>query len=121
MKRGRKSFKAIEHIAQFNNLRILLDRTNFSENYFRNLLKEHKIICNASFFRALLEIGIIYQKDVDTYICTRNPVHYTELDKAYNIYRQQCMPKNKENAEIKWAIKLLKQAGYKIYSVKDEK
>lgn len=131
MRRG--SFVAEDHIKAFNILRLKYGKT-FSEEEFREDLRNNNIPSNPLFFLELIKSGVIIKIDKNVYSFSnpKKPIHYRVLQHTYEDYQtkinnyQRLSRERKrkkevlEQLEIKKAIELLKSHGFEIYTpVKD--
>ncbi len=127
-KRGRKPFVAMEHIKDFNNVKISLLYSSFTEDKLRKKLKENGIISGKMFISEFVKYGML-SKDYYTgtlRFTDTKPVHYTTLHEVYMNYLEttskyennRATKKSKDfrDSEINAAIQLLKSAGYEVFS-----
>jgi len=123
MKRGRKPFKAKDHIVELNKFRINLAGNTLTEDQFRNELRRCGVLCNNDFWSVLKHSGLIrYRNGRFSFSAPQKPIHYTTLQEVYTIYisqRRNYLQKrrNKELTDIKEiqnAIKLLKEYNFEV-------
>lgn len=126
-KRGRKPFVAMEHIKDFNNVKISLLYLSFTEDKLRKKLKENGIISGKMFISELIKYGILTKDYLGSlHFADSKPVHYTSLHEVYLNYlettakyernRRSKQSKDFRDSEINAAIQLLKQAGYEVFA-----
>lgn len=108
-------FKAKEHIADFNNLRVQYAGVILSSNSIKELLGRINIPNNCTFFSILSHSDLLSKVRHGYYRFTTDPVHYSRLQKVYNDYSDLARKynnKDKESSPVQKAISLLKENGY---------
>jgi len=127
MKRGRKPFKARNHIAELNKFRIDLANETLPEDQFKNELKKCGVLSNRLFLIALKHSGIIeVQNGRFSFLNPQKPIHYSVLQDIYTAYisRQRDYLQKRRNKElteakleeVQNAIELLKEYNFEVYA-----
>ena len=126
-KRGRSPFVALDHIKDFNELKVTLQGKPFTKDMFRNELKKINIPCNNMFWVGFIKLRIIKRISREQFVfCDDKPVHFKLLESIYLDYcnrlagyvRNSEVKKAKEEQEsqIAAAVRLLKGLGFQIYA-----
>ena len=126
-KRGRNPFVALDHIKDFNELKVALQGKPFTRDTFRNELKKINIPCNNMFWVGFIKLRIIKRISREQFVfCDDKPVHFKLLESIYLDYcnrlagyvRNSEVKKAKEEQEsqIAAAVRLLKGLGFQIYA-----
>ena len=126
-KRGRNPFVALDHIKDFNELKVALQGKPFTRDMFRNELKKINIPCNNMFWVGFIKLRIIKRVSREQFVfCDDKPVHFKLLESIYLDYcnrlagyiRNSEVKKAKEEQEsqIAAAVRLLKGLGFQIYA-----
>ena len=126
-KRGRSPFVALDHIKDFNELKVTLQGKPFTRDMFRNELKKINIPCNNMFWVGFIKLRIIKRISREQFVfCDDKPVHFKLLESIYLDYcnrlagyvRNSEVKKAKEEQEsqIAAAVRLLKGLGFQIYA-----
>lgn len=126
-RRGRSPFVALDHIKDFNELKVALQGKPFTKDMFRNELKKINIPCNNMFWVGFIKLRIIKRISREQFVfCDDKPVHFKLLESIYLDYcnrltgyiRNSEVKKAKEEQEsqIAAAVRLLKGLGFQIYA-----
>ena len=126
-RRGRSPFVALDHIKDFNELKVTLQGKPFTKDTFRNELKKINIPCNNMFWVGFIKLRIIKRISREQFVfCDDKPVHFKLLESIYLDYcnrltgyiRNSEVKKAKEEQEsqIAAAVRLLKGLGFQIYA-----
>ena len=126
-RRGRSPFVALDHIKDFNELKVTLQGKPFTKDTFRNELKKINIPCNNMFWVGFIKLRIIKRVSREQFVfCDDKPVHFKLLESIYLDYcnrlagyvRNSEVKKAKEEQEsqIAAAVRLLKGLGFQIYA-----
>lgn len=126
-RRGRSPFVALDHIKDFNELKVALQGKPFTRDMFRNELKKINIPCNNMFWVGFIKLRIIKRISREQFVfCDDKPVHFKLLESIYLDYcnrlagymRNSEVKKAKEEQEsqIAAAVRLLKGLGFQIYA-----
>ena len=126
-RRGRSPFVALDHIKDFNELKITLQGKPFTRDTFRNELKKINIPCNNMFWVGFIKLRIIKRISREQFVfCDDKPVHFKLLESIYLDYcnrlagyiRNSEVKKAREEQEsqIAAAVRLLKGLGFQIYA-----
>ena len=126
-RRGRSPFVALDHIKDFNELKVTLQGKPFTKDMFRNELKKINIPCNNMFWVGFIKLRIIKRISREQFVfCDDKPVHFKLLESIYLDYcnrlagyvRNSEVKKAKEEQEfqIAAAVRLLKGLGFQIYA-----
>ena len=126
-RRGRSPFVALDHIKDFNELKVTLQGKPFTKDTFRNELKKINIPCNDMFWVGFIKLRIIKRISREQFVfCDDKPVHFKLLESIYLDYcnrltgyiRNSEVKKAKEEQEsqIAAAVRLLKGLGFQIYA-----
>ena len=126
-KRGRSPFVALDHIKDFNELKVALQGKPFTRDMFRNELKKINIPCNNMFWVGFIKLRIIKRISREQFVfCDDKPVHFKLLESIYLDYcnrlagyiRNSEVKKAREEQEsqIAAAVRLLKGLGFQIYA-----
>ena len=126
-RRGRNPFVALDHIKDFNELKVALQGKPFTRDVFRNELKKINIPCNNMFWVGFIKLRIIKRISREQFVfCDDKPVHFKLLESIYLDYcnrlagyvRNSEVKKAKEEQEsqIAAAVRLLKGLGFQIYA-----
>ena len=126
-RRGRNPFVALDHIKDFNELKVALQGKPFTRDMFRNELKKINIPCNNMFWVGFIKLRIIKRISREQFVfCDDKPVHFKLLESIYLDYcnrlagymRNSEVKKAKEEQEsqIAAAVRLLKGLGFQIYA-----
>ena len=126
-RRGRSPFVALDHIKDFNELKVTLQGKPFTRDMFRNELKKINIPCNNMFWVGFIKLRIIKRISREQFVfCDDKPVHFKLLESIYLDYcnrlagyvRNSEVKKAKEEQEsqIAAAVRLLKGLGFQIYA-----
>ena len=126
-KRGRNPFVALDHIKDFNELKVALQGKPFTRDMFRNELKKINIPCNDMFWVGFIKLRIIKRISREQFVfCDDKPVHFKLLESIYLDYcnrlagyiRNSEVKKAREEQEsqIAAAVRLLKGLGFQIYA-----
>ena len=126
-RRGRSPFVALDHIKDFNELKVTLQGKPFTKDTFRNELKKINIPCNNMFWVGFIKLRIIKRISREQFVfCDDKPVHFKLLESIYLDYcnrltgyiRNSEVKKAREEqeAQIAEAVKLLKSLGFQIYA-----
>ena len=126
-KRGRNPFVALDHIKDFNELKVALQGKPFTRDMFRNELKKINIPCNNMFWVGFIKLRIIKRISREQFVfCDDKPVHFKLLESIYLDYcnrlagyiRNSEVKKAREEQEsqIAAAVRLLKGLGFQIYA-----
>ena len=126
-RRGRSPFVALDHIKDFNELKVALQGKPFTRDMFRNELKKINIPCNNMFWVGFIKLRIIKRISREQFVfCDDKPVHFKLLESIYLDYcnrlagyvRNSEVKKAKEEQEsqVAAAVKLLKGLGFQIYA-----
>ena len=126
-RRGRNPFVALDHIKDFNELKVTLQGKPFTRDMFRNELKKINIPCNNMFWVGFIKLRIVKRISREQFVfCDDKPVHFKLLE---NIYLDYCnrLARYVRNSEVKKAreeqesqvaaaVRLLKGLGFQIYA-----
>lgn len=122
---ARKKFNAIEHIAQFNKLKLELKENVITESEFKQELKAKGIPMNRFFIEELVNSSIISKENGEIRFISSSPIHFKLLDTIYNNYYNKISKYNKNSykdrvekikqQQIDIAIRFLKENGYEIF------
>ena len=126
-RRGRSPFVALDHIKDFNELKVALQGKPFTRDMFRNELKKINIPCNNMFWVGFIKLRIIKRISREQFVfCDDKPVHFKLLE---NIYLDYCnrlagyvrnsevkKAKEEQESQVAAAVKLLKGLGFQIYA-----
>ena len=126
-RRGRSPFVALDHIKDFNELKVTLQGKPFTKDMFRNELKKINIPCNDMFWVGFIKLRIIKRISREQFVfCDDKPVHFKLLESIYLDYcnrlagyiRNSEVKKAREEQEsqIAAAVRLLKVLGFQIYA-----
>ena len=126
-RRGRSPFVALDHIKDFNELKVALQGKPFTRDMFRNELKKINIPCNNMFWVGFIKLRIIKRVSKEQFVFVDDkPVHFKLLENIYLDYcnrlaryvRNSKVRKSKEEQEtqIAEAVRLLKGLGFQIYA-----
>ena len=126
-RRGRSPFVALDHIKDFNELKVTLQGKPFTKDTFRNELKKINIPCNNMFWFGFIKLRIIKRISREQFVfCDDKPVHFKLLESIYLDYcnrltgyiRNSEVKKAREEQEsqIAAAVRLLKGLGFQIYA-----
>ena len=126
-KRGRSPFVALDHIKDFNELKVTLQGKPFTRDMFRNELKKINIPCNNMFWVGFIKLRIIKRISREQFVfCDDKPVHFKLLESIYLDYcnrlagyiRNSEVKKAREEQEsqVAAAVRLLKGLGFQIYA-----
>ena len=126
-RRGRSPFVALDHIKDFNELKVTLQGKPFTKDMFRNELKKINIPCNNMFWVGFIKLRIIKRISREQFVfCDDKPVHFKLLESIYLDYcnrlagyiRNSEVKKVREEQEsqIAAAVRLLKGLGFQIYA-----
>ena len=126
-RRGRSPFVALDHIKDFNELKVTLQGKPFTKDTFRNELKKINIPCNNMFWVGFIKLRIIKRISREQFVfCDDKPVHFKLLESIYLDYcnrltgyiRNSEVKKAREEQEsqIAAAVRLLKGLGFQIYA-----
>lgn len=126
-RRGRSPFVALDHIKDFNELKVTLQGKSFTKDMFRNELKKINIPCNDMFWVGFIKLRIIKRISREQFVfCDDKPVHFKLLESIYLDYcnrlagyiRNSEVKKAREEQEsqIAAAVRLLKGLGFQIYA-----
>lgn len=126
-RRGRSPFVALDHIKDFNELKVALQGKPFTRDMFRNELKKINIPCNNMFWVGFIKLRIIKRISREQFVfCDDKPVHFKLLESIYLDYcnrlagyvRNSEVKKAKEEQEsqVAAAVRLLKGLGFQIYA-----
>ena len=126
-RRGRNPFVALDHIKDFNELKVTLQGKPFTKDTFRNELKKINIPWNNMFWVGFIKLRIIKRISREQFVfCDDKPVHFKLLESIYLDYcnrlagyiRNSEVKKAKEEQEsqIAAAVRLLKGLGFQIYA-----
>ena len=126
-RRGRSPFVALDHIKDFNELKVTLQGKPFTRDMFRNELKKINIPCNNMFWVGFIKLRIIKRISREQFVfCDDKPVHFKLLESIYLDYcnrlagyiRNSEVKKAREEQEsqIAAAVRLLKGLGFQIYA-----
>ena len=126
-RRGRSPFVALDHIKDFNELKVTLQGKPFTKDMFRNELKKINIPCNDMFWVGFIKLRVIKRISKEQFAFVDNkPVHFKLLESIYLDYcnrlagyiRNSEVKKAKEEQEsqIAAAVRLLKGLGFQIYA-----
>lgn len=126
-RRGRSPFVALDHIKDFNELKVTLQGKPFTRDMFRNELKKINIPCNNMFWVGFIKLRIIKRISREQFVfCDDKPVHFKLLESIYLDYcnrlagymRNSEVKKAKEEQEsqVAAAVRLLKGLGFQIYA-----
>ena len=126
-RRGRNPFVALDHIKDFNELKVALQGKPFTRDMFRNELKKINIPCNNMFWVGFIKLRIIKRISREQFVfCDDKPVHFKLLESIYLDYcnrlagyiRNSEVKKAREEQEsqIAAAVRLLKGLGFQIYA-----
>ena len=118
---------ALDHIKDFNELKVALQGKPFTKDVFRNELKKINIPCNNMFWVGFIKLRIIKRISREQFVfCDDKPVHFKLLESIYLDYcnrlagyvRNSEVKKAKEEQEsqIAAAVRLLKGLGFQIYA-----
>lgn len=124
----KNAFVAREHIADFNEVRIILTslKAPFPEELLREHLKEHNLVSNPLFIGELRRAGILKVENRRLLFVDRKPVHYNKLQEVYSKYQKRVNEYSKrardkkslqrleENRKVQFAIDFLKSMGYEV-------
>ena len=126
-RRGRSPFVALDHIKDFNELKVTLQGKPFTKDMFRNELKKINIPCNNMFWVGFIKLRIIKRISREQFVfCDDKPVHFKLLESIYLDYcnrltgyiRNSEVKKAREEQEsqVAAAVRLLKGLGFQIYA-----
>ena len=126
-RRGRSPFVALDHIKDFNELKVTLQGKPFTKDTFRNELKKINIPCNNMFWVGFIKLRIIKRISREQFVfCDDKPVHFKLLESIYLDYcnrlagyiRNSEVKKAREEQEsqVAAAVRLLKGLGFQIYA-----
>ena len=126
-RRGRNPFVALDHIKDFNELKVTLQGKPFTKDTFRNELKKINIPCNNMFWVGFIKLRIIKRISREQFVfCDDKPVHFKLLESIYLDYcnrltgyiRNSEVKKAREEQEsqVAAAVRLLKGLGFQIYA-----
>lgn len=126
-RRGRSPFVALDHIKDFNELKVALQGKPFTRDMFRNELKKINIPCNNMFWVGFIKLRIIKRISREQFVfCDDKPVHFKLLESIYLDYcnrlagyvRNSEVKKAREEQEsqVAAAVRLLKGLGFQIYA-----
>ena len=126
-RRGRSPFVALDHIKDFNELKVTLQGKPFTRDMFRNELKKINIPCNNMFWVGFIKLRIIKRISREQFVfCDDKPVHFKLLESIYLDYcnrlagyiRNSEVKKAREEQEsqVAAAVRLLKGLGFQIYA-----
>ena len=126
-RRGRSPFVALDHIKDFNELKVTLQGKPITKDMFRNELKKINIPCNDMFWVGFIKLRIIKRISREQFVfCDDKPVHFKLLESIYLDYcnrlagyiRNSEVKKAREEQEsqIAAAVRLLKGLGFQIYA-----
>ena len=118
---------ALDHIKDFNELKVALQGKPFTRDMFRNELKKINIPCNTTFWVGFIKLRIIKRISREQFVfCDDKPVHFKLLESIYLDYcnrlagyiRNSEVKKAREEQEsqIAAAVRLLKGLGFQIYA-----
>lgn len=129
MRRGRKPFKAKDHIASFNKFRASQKDVPMSEEQLKEGLKQCGIPCNAMFCIELKKYNVVKKVGGDyVFISPNKPIHFGVLNNVYLQYyskvkeyrkavnEKKMRKEDERNNSVQAAIKLLKERGYEIFA-----
>ena len=126
-RRGRSPFVALDHIKDFNELKVTLQGKPFTKDVFRNELKKINIPCNDMFWVGFLKLKVIKRISKEQFAFVDNkPVHFKLLESIYLDYCDRLTgyirnsevrkAREEQEAQIAEAVKLLKSLGFQIYA-----
>ena len=126
-RRGRSPFVALDHIKDFNELKVALQGKPFTRDMFRNELKKINIPCNNMFWVGFIKLRIVKGISREQFVfCDDKPVHFKLLE---NIYLDYCnrlagyvrnsevkKAREEQESQVAAAVRLLKGLGFQIYA-----
>ena len=126
-RRGRSPFVALDHIKDFNELKVTLQGKPFTKDTFRNELKKINIPCNDMFWVGFIKLRIIKRISREQFVfCDDKPVHFKLLESIYLDYCNRLAgyirnseakkAREKQESQIAAAVRLLKGLGFQIYA-----
>ena len=126
-KRGRNPFVALDHIKDFNELKVALQGKPFTKDTFRNELKKINIPCNNMFWVGFIKLRIIKRVSREQFVfCDDKPVHFKLLESIYLDYcnrlagyirnSEDKKAREEQESQIAAAVRLLKGLGFQIYA-----
>ena len=126
-RRGRNPFVALDHIKDFNELKVALQGKPFTRDMFRNELKKINIPCNNMFWVGFIKLRIIKRISREQFVfCDDKPVHFKLLESIYLDYCNRLAgyvhnsevkkAKEEQESQIAAAVRLLKGLGFQIYA-----
>ena len=126
-RRGRSPFVALDHIKDFNELKVALQGKPFTRDMFRNELKKINIPCNNMFWVGFIKLRIIKRISREQFVfCDDKPVHFKLLESIYLDYCNRLAgyvrnsevrkAKEEQDTQVAEAVKLLKGLGFQIYA-----
>lgn len=123
-RRGRSPFVALDHIKDFNELKVALRGKPFTKNLFKNELRKISIPCNHMFWASFIRLRIIKRISKEQFAFVDNkPVHFKLLENIYLDYYNRLAGytrnsevKKEQEAQIAEAVRFLKSLGFQIYA-----
>ena len=126
-RRGRSPFVALDHIKDFNELKVALQGKPFTKDTFRNELKKINIPCNNMFWVGFIKLRIIKRVSREQFVfCDDKPVHFKLLESIYLDYcnrlagyirnSEDKKAREEQESQIAAAVRLLKGLGFQIYA-----
>ena len=126
-RRGRSPFVALDHIKDFNELKVALQGKPFTRDMFRNELKKINIPCNNMFWVGFIKLRIIKRISREQFVfCDDKPVHFKLLESIYLDYcnrlagyirnSEDKKAREEQESQIAAAVRLLKGLGFQIYA-----
>ena len=126
-RRGRSPFVALDHIKDFNELKVALQGKPFTRDMFRNELKKINIPCNNMFWVGFIKLRIIKRISREQFVfCDDKPVHFKLLESIYLDYCNRLAgyvhnsevkkAKEEQESQVAAAVRLLKGLGFQIYA-----
>ena len=126
-RRGRSPFVALDHIKDFNELKVALQGKAFTRDMFRNELKKINIPCNNMFWVGFIKLRIIKRISREQFAFVNNkPVHFKLLESIYLDYCNRLAgyvhnsevkkAREEQESQVAAAVRLLKGLGFQIYA-----
>lgn len=126
-RRGRSPFVALDHIKDFNELKVALQGKPFTRDMFRNELKKINIPCNNMFWVGFIKLRIIKRISREQFVfCDDKPVHFKLLESIYLDYcnrlagyirnSEDKKAREEQESQVAAAVRLLKGLGFQIYA-----
>ena len=126
-RRGIRPFVALDHIKDFNELKVALQGKPFTRDMFRNELKKINIPCNNMFWVGFIKLRIIKRISREQFVfCDDKPVHFKLLESIYLDYcnrlagyirnSEDKKAREEQESQIAAAVRLLKGLGFQIYA-----